>query len=589
MSIGLALAAGFGVLALVAAAAVLAIGLWSGRQITFDVLEDKAEFALSSLVAGVSQHLEPVQERLRYVDDAIAHGPPGLVRSAALAELLTGALAATPQLESIEFVDADLRVTRALRGGATADVIEEDGKDDPAARAAIAEFGSAAGATWGAPVWRDRPARALLILRQPVVRPDGRFVGLLTAFVSAAKLSDLAAGLESGSGATAFILYDRRYVLAHPVLSGPLPALSSEHPLPTIAAIGDDVLASIRRRDREPPGGTGGRAVEVGGERFLFVRREITDYGDAPWLVGSYVRAAAAGIEMRGLAWPGVAVVVVVLVAIAAAAVLQRKIVRPIRRLASAAKRISDLDFATVSELPGSRFEEIDDAAGGFNTMLRGLRWFETYVPKPLVSHLMQRAHAHSLESDEREVTVMFTDIAGFTSLSENAPAGDVADFLNHHFALIAKCVDADGGVVDKYIGDSLMAFWGAVRARPGHAGRACRAALDVAAALKADNEERRQRGRPPVHMRIGVHTGTVVVGNIGAPGRFNFTIVGDTVNTAKRIELLCSEVYEGTPETAILISGATAAALGPEFAPVAVGAYQLRGRHDTIEVFRLG
>ncbi|MHC4610944.1 MAG: adenylate/guanylate cyclase domain-containing protein, partial [Planctomycetota bacterium] len=232
--------------------------------------------------------------------------------------------------------------------------------------------------------------------------------------------------------------------------------------------------------------------------------------------------------------------VAVLLMAIGTAVMVGRRIARPIRRLAGEAKRIGDFDFATVSELPGSRFEELNDAAGAFNAMLRGLRWFETYVPRTLVKLLIGRGEAKSLASVERRVTVLFTDIAGFTGLSQTMPAAEIADFLNHHFALVAKCVEAEGGTVDKYIGDSVMAFWGAPEPQPDHTERACRAAIGVSIALKSDNMARKREGKPPVRVRIGVHTGEVVVGNIGAPGRINYTIVGDTVNAASRLEQLC-------------------------------------------------
>jgi len=217
-----------------------------------------------------------------------------------------------------------------------------------------------------------------------------------------------------------------------------------------------------------------------------------------------------------------------------------------------------------------------------------GFGWCGIYEPKTLVKRLMGRGEAHDLASVERKVTVLFTDIAGFTGLSETMPAAEIADFLNNHFTLVAKCVEAEGGTVDKYIGDSVMAFWGAPEPQHDHAERACRAALAVSVALKSDNEARSQEGKPPVHMRIGVHTGDVIVGNIGAPGRINYTIVGDTVNTANRLEQLCKEVCAGSPEASILVSGATAAALGPGFAPASVGEHRLRGRHETVEVYRL-
>jgi class 3 adenylate cyclase len=546
VSIALILALSFGGLILVAVVTVLAIGLWTGRQNTLDHLKDEAALTISSAVARMSQHLEPASEQLQFLGDLITYGPPDLVESPRFVDLLTGALAATPQINSIVFIDTKFRMTRAVRGGGAATYsIKEDQKDDPAVRAAVSAARKAMGAAWGEPLWLNQHTLASVNLHRPV-RREGTFVGVLVALVSLDKLSDFVAGLEAESGKTVFILYDHEYVLAHSLLSGGFPGLSKEKPLPTIFEIDDPVMAAMWENHPHQEiealqfEGGGGHLVEVGGEPFVFMHREITDYGEKPWLVSSYFHAAEFATEMRRLMWAEVAGVAVLLMAIGTAVMVGRRIARPIRRLAGEAKRIGDFDFATVSELPGSRFEELNDAAGAFNAMLRGLRWFETYVPRTLVKLLIGRGEAKSLASVERRVTVLFTDIAGFTGLSQTMPAAEIADFLNHHFALVAKCVEAEGGTVDKYIGDSVMAFWGAPEPQPDHTERACRAAIGVSIALKSDNMARKREGKPPVRVRIGVHTGEVVVGNIGAPGRINYTIVGDTVNAASRLEQLC-------------------------------------------------
>ena len=220
--------------------------------------------------------------------------------------------------------------------------------------------------------------------------------------------------------------------------------------------------------------------------------------------------------------------------------------------------------------------------------MLAGLRAFEIYVPRTFVLRLLRIGGASALRSEERQVTVLFTDIRGFTTLAERLSHHDLADFLNQHFALVAACVEAEDGTVDKYIGDSVMAFWGAPVAQEDQAERACRAALAVVAAIHADNAERRARGEEPVRMRIGVHTGPAIAGNIGAPGRVNYTLVGDTVNTAQRLEQLGKDFGESDGEVSVLVSAETAAKLPPKFTVTPVGTCQLRGREASIEVYRL-
>jgi class 3 adenylate cyclase len=230
---------------------------------------------------------------------------------------------------------------------------------------------------------------------------------------------------------------------------------------------------------------------------------------------------------------------------------------------------------------------ELDEAAGAFNLMLGGLHWFESYVPRKLVRRLMSETE-RTLLSEEREVTLMFSDIVGFTTMVENLPPAETADFLNGHFALITSCVEAEGGTVDKYIGDAVMAFWGAPEHQADHAARACRAAQAVATALAHDNADRRRAGQPPVRIRIGLHTGPVVVGNIGAPDRVNYTVVGDTVNTCQRIEALGKSVAPADGDVTILMSEATRRELDPSFVTQSVGRHALKGRSAEIEVFRL-
>jgi adenylate cyclase len=220
--------------------------------------------------------------------------------------------------------------------------------------------------------------------------------------------------------------------------------------------------------------------------------------------------------------------------------------------------------------------------------MLRSLLWFEIYVPKRLVHRLMARGSAGGIRSVEREVTVMFTDIAGFTSLAEHLSAADAAALLNEHFAMVTSCIEAEGGTVDKFIGDAVMAFWNAPDDQPDHADRACRAALAIRAAIIASNDAAARQGRVPIRLRVGVHSGPAVVGNIGPANRVNYTAIGDVVNTAQRLEALSKELPGMHPETAILVSATTIVRLGAPGGARLVGRFHVKGREAEIEVFTL-
>jgi adenylate cyclase len=216
-----------------------------------------------------------------------------------------------------------------------------------------------------------------------------------------------------------------------------------------------------------------------------------------------------------------------------------------------------------------------------------GLRWFETYVPKSLLPILLERDEP-TLEPKELEVSVLFTDIIGFSHTGERLEAPHLADFLNRHFALLGECIQAEGGTIDKYIGDSVMAFWGAPLPQSDHAERACRAALAIAAHLAADNERRHAKDRPPVRIRLGLHCGTALAGNIGAPGRINYTLVGDTVNVAQRLEQFGKQVDDSVADAIIIASADFVARIPAEVAREPLGRQLLPGRVTETEVFRL-
>ena len=200
---------------------------------------------------------------------------------------------------------------------------------------------------------------------------------------------------------------------------------------------------------------------------------------------------------------------------------------------------------------------------------------------------LIQKGENREIISEERELTVMFTDIVGFTSKSEGQPAADVAEFLNEHLTILGSCVDAEEGTIDKFIGDALMAFWGAPDHQDDTADRACRAALAMAKEIETDNRIRKSEGKEPVRLRIGIHTGPVVVGNIGAPGRVNYTIVGDTVNATQRLESLGNKV-ESNEDVTILISAVTKSLLKGHYTLSRLGSFDVKGKEEELEVFRL-
>ena len=187
-------------------------------------------------------------------------------------------------------------------------------------------------------------------------------------------------------------------------------------------------------------------------------------------------------------------------------------------------------------------------------------------------------------DAREAELTVMFADIVGFTPLSESMPPSQVATLLNDHFEMLNSCIEAEDGTLDKYIGDAVMAFWGAPEPITDHAARACRTALAMARAIE---NKQSADGRPPLRLKIALHTGPLIVGNIGGRTRMNYTVIGDTVNVCARIEALASDYLDDRRVT-ILASGEVVEAAGDGFRFESLGDVAVKGRAKGVAICRL-
>jgi adenylate cyclase len=168
---------------------------------------------------------------------------------------------------------------------------------------------------------------------------------------------------------------------------------------------------------------------------------------------------------------------------------------------------------------------------------------FSRYVPASVAEALADSGEEIKLGGDEREISVLFCDIRGFTAWSETVEAEVVIEQLNALLRGLSASVLETGGTLDKYTGDGLMAFWGAPLAQPDHADRALQAAINMLGRLDECNAERAKQGLKPFAIGIGIHSGTAVVGNIGHEDRLDYTAIGDTVNTAARLEAATKEV----------------------------------------------
>jgi adenylate cyclase len=208
-------------------------------------------------------------------------------------------------------------------------------------------------------------------------------------------------------------------------------------------------------------------------------------------------------------------------------------------------------------------------------------RAFSLYVSPEVVDHVLAHPERLKLGGERREVTMLFTDLAGFTTFTEQLGADKVARILNVHFSRATAIVKRHGGTVNRFIGDAIMAMWGAPLEDPEQALHACRAAVEMQEDLEALRAEFRAEGLPEIRMRVGIHSCTAVIGNLGSTDRFDYTAIGDGVNLAARLEGV-NKLYG----TGILVSGETVQRAGPGIAVRLVDRVIVKGKSEPVDIY---
>lgn len=591
--ISVTIATTFAGLVVVLLGSVLTVSYYSSLRTTLDLIGELVVQSSSFVIDELRDHLDPVVEQADWTADLFATGPFDLTDDQKVGNFLLGALAATPQVTVLAYISTDKRVVRAYRG--------ESGEGwrldtDPPRDLAFMERTLQAGRErdkgfWNEILFSELSQRSYINYVRPV-RRNGEFLGVVLAAVSLNELSDLVSLISDRVRGTVFILVENDRLIAHPNLTSGHPELSKETPTVGIGRVGDLVLEQFWSAKTYPTRVTSDlgdltlRRADIGGQRHVFAHTQVEGYGESPWIVGHHLDTETAGAAFRQLRDTALVGIVILILGIGLAIFLGRKMARPIKAASAGAARIAKLEITEVEELPRSPFAELDSQAQSFNAMLGALRWFQTYVPRSLVRRLIGRGD-REIASEERALTILFTDLVSFTPTCEAMTARETADLLNHHFALLAKCVESEEGTIDKFIGDALMAFWGAPDPQPDQADRAVRAVCAMAQTVQEDNALRQGQGLAPIRMRMGLHSGPAVVGNIGAPERMNYTVVGDTVNTAQRMEGLGKEIAPEA-EIVILASETVVAAMTFDVKHESIGAFTVKGRTEQIQVFRI-
>jgi adenylate cyclase len=271
-----------------------------------------------------------------------------------------------------------------------------------------------------------------------------------------------------------------------------------------------------------------------------------------------------------------------VLAGVAAAVLLSRIVSRSLNRLAEEARRIGDLD---IGEKPTSHsfITEINTLAAALAASRHAIGQFALYVPREVVRRIVDPRSRAVVKAKRQDVTVLFTDIRDFTTISEQHSPEDVVDTLSAYFEQLNTIAESHGGTVVQYLGDSIFVMWNAPVEDEKHAENGCCCALAMKTAIDALNAQNASDGRPELITRYGLHTGPAVVGSFGALSRQQYTAMGDTINVASRLEGLNKEF-----DTTILVSAAIRDAVGTRFEMRPLGLVKVKGRAEKVDIWEL-
>ncbi|MDE5460382.1 adenylate/guanylate cyclase domain-containing protein [Bradyrhizobium sp. CSS354] len=414
---------------------------------------------------------------------------------------------------------------------------------------------------------------------------QGKVTGVLAADLKLDSFSAFVQAQRPGPHGTATIFDQAGSLIAHPdfveLLDNAMidPARSQ---LPNIGEIKDELVASVLRMSRNL-GVDEGSVEDNRGHGYLF---RLTSFTLSDGYSASILLVAAQDDfvqNVRKVQFTGLILAIVVGAAfIPMVWIFGNRMARSLNAIAAQAGKLQNL--AQPDPVPVTSYiAEIHDLGSTVNLAQRAIWSFAHFVPKEIVRGVLDNSISTRLGGIKQEITLIFTDVQGFTTIAESVDPDLLMQQTSRYFSALSQAFLAEGGTIDKFIGDAVMVFWNAPAAQPDHVARACRAALAARAAGERLNAEFAAEGWKPFITRFGIHVGEAVVGNVGSTERMNYTALGNTVNLAARLEGLNKQVG-----TTILVSEAVYSRVRDQFRFRALDAVMAKGMSTETRIYGL-
>ena len=414
----------------------------------------------------------------------------------------------------------------------------------------------------------------------PIFR-EGKLVGAAAANMTLDRISLFLENLEVGKNGVAFFMDRETRLIAYPNLGKAVRRDGNSVVQAKADEVGNPWVAQAVRHYRE--GRRDRFSFDHEGREYLASFTDMPSSFAKPWVIGIIVPTDDFVGDLKRTNQELVVIVLIVTaIGILLVGLFARLISRPLSQMAEEADKVRRFDLADDISLR-SRIAEIQRLGDALGAMKAAIHTFARYVPRELVRDLMASGQPLAVGGQTRHLTVMFTDVRSFTGIAERLPAHELMQHISEHFDVATRLIMETGGTVDKFIGDSVMAFWGAPNLVDEQGARACRTALAIRARMDELNAGWVREGKPALFIRFGIHADTVVVGNIGSAERLSYTALGDGVVVAQRLEGI-NKNYG----TQICVSQTIYREVGDRFILRPLDFVAVKGRRATVLIYEL-
>lgn len=555
------------------------------RENTGRLLSELQEGIVDGIVKRLRAHFAPVTDQMvaaQWLVENQSFDPSA--EDATALSIVRALLATTPQVFSMSFQTDEGTLWRYVRGSIRLEMRPR--QETPRLKATMDRAREQNEGWWGDPIYDIQRMNPMLTYIQPLKR-QGQFIGVFLLAIDNEEVGEYLRRSLEDLQATPFVLIGGTSVIVHPNLGSVAPGRSTT---PTIADVNDPVLAAIWTDTRfhtiqYPLKRSRSHWTYVNGAAQGYFWRELDEFGDTPWFIGyhqpeDFNATARNNVELILLVTP-----LLLILALLVAYFLGRLMSRNAEEIAAIAGNMEALRFdrPVPARLVHSRLTEIALTSRALENGRVVLRRFDSYVPRGLLQQLMTLGDDASKPVDT-SVTLLFLDLEGYSEFSRGRTATDVAAYLNSIFSTVGPIIEAHGGTIDKYTGDGLLAVWGAPMADPSNGARTVSCAREIAR-IMAQKIAYERRAEPAIcRIRMGLHTGRVIAGDLGYAGRTDYTVIGRTVNVTQRVQIALRGLY---PEELVVVAATSdlVKAIGSD----AIGSFRrLEARVDGIDLVSL-